>query len=65
MIELSVGTIVKSKGKRGVIEERSDNCECVDCLFFPDEYGVVCSFFRCEGRLRKDGKNVMVREIKE
>ena len=38
MIDLPVGTIVKSHGKRGVIEECSDNIGCMECLFFPNEY---------------------------
>lgn len=65
MIDLPVGMIVKSQGKRGVIEECSDNFGCVECLFFTSEYDSMCSAFKCESYFRIDGKEVAIREIKE
>lgn len=65
MIDLPVGTIVKSHGRRGVVEECSDDFGCRECLFFTNGYDSVCSAFKCESYFRIDGKEVAVREIKE
>ena len=65
MIDLPVGTIIKSKGKRGIIEESNPTSPCNNCMLLQSEYRDVCCLFECTHDYRKDEKEVIVKEIKE
>lgn len=65
IIDLPIGTIVKSKGKRGIIEESNSTSHCNNCMLLQSKYRDVCYLFKCTNDCRKDEKEVIVKEIKE
>ena len=62
MEELPVGSEITLK----VVEDKKGECnECFFYEFASDIYADTCSGFKCGSTERKDGKNVIFKEVKE
>ena len=62
MEELPVGSEITMK----VVEDKKG--ECNGCFFYEvtiDMYADTCTGFKCGSTERKDGKNVIFKEVKE
>ena len=62
MEELPVGSVITLK----VVEDKKG--ECNGCFFYEfasDIYADTCTGFKCGSTERKDGKNVIFKEVKE
>ena len=62
MEDLSVGSDITLK----VVEDKKG--ECNGCFFYEfasDIYADTCTGFKCGSTERKDGKNVIFKEVKE
>ena len=62
MEELAVGSEITLK----VVEDKKG--ECNGCFFYElasDIYADTCTGFKCGSTERKDGKNVIFKEVKE
>ena len=62
MEDLSVGSEITLK----VVEDKKG--ECNGCFFYEfasDIYADTCTGFKCGSTERKDGKNVIFKEVKE
>ena len=62
MEELAVGSEITMK----VVEDKKG--ECNGCFFYElasDIYADTCTGFKCGSTERKDGKNVIFKEVKE
>lgn len=63
MIELPIGTRVKTEGRHGIVEKASSGCD--ECLLFYISNDKICNSFQCLGEEREDRLEVIVREIVE
>ena len=62
MEELPVGSEITLK----VVEDKKGECNgCVFYEFASDIYADTCTGFKCGSTERKDGKNVIFKEVKE